>query len=121
LFEALGDRQVQFEKLGQQVLFGGEAVGGEDDGVQGGVGVFEGVCTGQFEGAVEAGMDLRRGSAASAPAMPLVYQLRCLIGLKTVANGGLRSFVFRHQGDPVQLAVIRAPPRASPSIASALR
>ena len=52
-FEALGDGQVQVEKLGQQVLLGGEAVGGEDGGVQGGVGVFERVRAGQFEGAVE--------------------------------------------------------------------
>ena len=53
VFEALGDGQVQCEKLGQQVLLGGEAVGGEDGGVQGGVGVFERIRAGQFEGAVE--------------------------------------------------------------------
>jgi hypothetical protein len=53
LFEPLSDGQVQFEKLGQQVLFGGEAIGGEDGGIQGGVGVLERVCAGQFEGAVE--------------------------------------------------------------------
>jgi hypothetical protein len=28
----LGDGQVQFQKLGQQVFLGGEAVGGEDGG-----------------------------------------------------------------------------------------
>ena len=42
-----------FEKLGQQVVFGREAVGGEGGGVQGGVGVFERVRAGQFKGAVE--------------------------------------------------------------------
>ena len=31
-FNALGDGQVQFQKLGQQVFLGGEAVGGEDGG-----------------------------------------------------------------------------------------
>src|ERR1035438_9543952 len=51
--DALGDGKIQFEKLGQQVFFGGEAVGGEDGGVQGGVGVFEWICAGQFQGAVE--------------------------------------------------------------------
>ena len=71
LFEALGDGQVQFENLGQQVFFGGETVGGEDGGVQGGVGVFQRVRAGQLEGAPEAGVDLRRGSASFAPAMPL--------------------------------------------------
>ena len=68
-FEALGDGQVQFQKLGQQVLFGGEAVGGEDDGVQGGVGVFEGVRARQFEGAVEgaqAAFELRQRLGADA-------------------------------------------------------
>jgi hypothetical protein len=39
-FEALGDGKVRFQKLGQQVLLGGETVGGEGGGVQGGVGVF---------------------------------------------------------------------------------
>ena len=53
IFEALGDGQVQFEKLGQQVLFGGEAVVREDGGIQGGVGVLERVRAGQFEGTVE--------------------------------------------------------------------
>ena len=38
-----------FEKLGQQVVFCGEAAGGEVGGVQGGVGVFERVRPGQFE------------------------------------------------------------------------
>ena len=46
-------RQVQFEKLGQQVLLGGKAVGGEDGGIQAGVGDFERVRAGQFKGAME--------------------------------------------------------------------
>lgn len=54
LFEARGNGKVQVQKLGQQVLLGGEAVGGEDGGVQGGVGVFKRVRAGRFEGAVEA-------------------------------------------------------------------
>src|ERR1039458_8493857 len=50
---SLGDFEVQGEELGEQILLGAEAVGGEDGGVQGGVGVFEGVGAGEFEGAVE--------------------------------------------------------------------
>ena len=53
VFEALGDGQIQFEKLGQQIFFGGETVGGEDGSVQGGVGVFQRVRAGQLESAVE--------------------------------------------------------------------
>ena len=49
-----GDFQVQGEELGERVFLGGEALGGEDDGVQGGMGVFEGIGAGQFERAVEA-------------------------------------------------------------------
>jgi hypothetical protein len=41
LFEALGNGLVEFEKLGQQVFFGGETVGGEDRGVQGAQATFE--------------------------------------------------------------------------------
>ena len=44
---------VQREKLGEQIAFGGEAVGGEDGGVQCGVGVFQRICAGQFEGAIK--------------------------------------------------------------------
>jgi hypothetical protein len=36
LFEALDDGEDQFENLDQQFLIRGEAVGGEDSGVQGG-------------------------------------------------------------------------------------
>jgi len=35
-FEALGDGQVQLEKLGQQVILGGEAVGGLTRAARGG-------------------------------------------------------------------------------------
>jgi hypothetical protein len=34
-----GDGEVQLQELGEQVLLGGEAVGREDGGVEGGVGV----------------------------------------------------------------------------------
>jgi hypothetical protein len=65
LFEALGNGQFQFEKLGQQILLGGETVGGEDGGVQGGVGVFERVRAGQFEGAGVT--DIEASGAAGLP------------------------------------------------------
>ncbi|MGO8927576.1 MAG: hypothetical protein ACLQU3_11880 [Limisphaerales bacterium] len=48
-----GDFQVQGEELGEQILLGAEAVGGENGGVQGGVGVFEGIGAGEFQRAVE--------------------------------------------------------------------
>src|ERR1035438_10254894 len=50
---SLGDFQIQGEELGEQILLGAEAVGGEDGGVQGGVGVFEGIGAGEFHRAVE--------------------------------------------------------------------
>jgi hypothetical protein len=43
LLDALGGFQIQGEELGEQILLGAETVGGEDGGVQGGVGVFEGI------------------------------------------------------------------------------
>ena len=52
-FDVLDDNQVAGEKLGQQVFLGGEAIGGADGGVQGGVGVFEGVRAGEFQRAVD--------------------------------------------------------------------
>jgi hypothetical protein len=39
--------EVDGEELGEEVVFGGEVVGGEDGGV------FEGVLAVEFEGAVE--------------------------------------------------------------------
>ena len=48
-----GDFLIQGEELGEQVFLGGEAVGGEDGGVQGGVGVFERIGAGEFKGAIE--------------------------------------------------------------------
>jgi hypothetical protein len=50
-FFAAGDAEVEVEELGEEVGFGQEVVGGEDGGVEGGVGVFEGVLAGEFEGA----------------------------------------------------------------------
>ena len=52
-FDAGGDFLVEGEELGEEVGFGGEAVGGEDGGIERGVGVFERVRAGEFEGAVE--------------------------------------------------------------------
>lgn len=48
-----GDGEVQLQQLGEQVLLGGEAVGGENGGVEGGVGVLEGVLAGQFQRPVD--------------------------------------------------------------------
>lgn len=48
-----GDFEVEGEELGEKVGFGIEAVGGQHSGVEGGVGVLEGVGAGEFEGAVE--------------------------------------------------------------------
>jgi hypothetical protein len=42
-----GDFQVQGEELGEQIFVGAEAIGSENGGVQGGVGVFEGVGPGE--------------------------------------------------------------------------
>jgi hypothetical protein len=58
---------VEGEKLGEEVGFGGEAVGVEDGGVEGGVGVLERVFAGEFEGTVEraeAALDLGQGFGA---------------------------------------------------------
>ena len=44
---------VECQELGEQILFRVEAVGGEDGGVKRGVGVFERICAGQFEGPIE--------------------------------------------------------------------
>ena len=44
---------VEGEELGEQILFGTEAVGGEDGGVERGVGVLQRIRAGQFEGAIE--------------------------------------------------------------------
>ncbi len=52
-FFAAGDFEVQGEEPGEEVLFGIEAVGVEDGGVEGSVGVFERGSAGEFEGAVE--------------------------------------------------------------------
>ena len=40
-------------QLGEQILLGVEAVGGEDGGFERGVGVRQRICAVQFEGAVE--------------------------------------------------------------------
>jgi hypothetical protein len=73
----LGDGEVQFKKLGQQVFLGGETVGGEDGGVQGGMGVFKRVRAGQFERAV-------KGAQADAPRCPSLGKL--FQDLKNVGN-----------------------------------
>ncbi len=52
-FEAGGDGEVQIQQLLEEVGLGVEAVSDEDGGGEGGVGVFEGVLAGEFEGAVE--------------------------------------------------------------------
>ncbi len=48
-----GDFEVEGEELGEEVFLWIEAVGGQDRRIEGGVGVFEGVGAGEFEGAVE--------------------------------------------------------------------
>ena len=53
LFNLGGDLLVQGEELGEQILLGAEAVGGEDGGVERGVGVLQRIRAGQFEGAIE--------------------------------------------------------------------
>ena len=52
-FNLGGDGEVQGKELGEQILFGAEAVGGEAGGVQRGVGVLERIRAGQFERAIE--------------------------------------------------------------------
>jgi hypothetical protein len=51
--QAVGDFGVEGEQLFEQILFGAEAVGGEDGGVKGSVGVAQRVLAGQVERAVE--------------------------------------------------------------------
>jgi hypothetical protein len=48
-----GHGQVQFEQLREQVFLGVEAVGGEDGGVEGGVGVFQRMRAGEFERSID--------------------------------------------------------------------
>ena len=52
-FDAGGDFLVEGEELGEEVGLRREGEGGEDGGIEGGVGVFERVCAGEFEGAVD--------------------------------------------------------------------
>jgi hypothetical protein len=52
---AEGDGEVELEELGEEVVVRAEAVGVEDGGVEGGVGVLEGGLAGELEG-------VRRGS-----------------------------------------------------------
>lgn len=62
VFDAVGDGVVEVEELGQEVGPGGEAVGGEDGGVERGVSVFQGIRAGQLQRAiyrVQAAGDLR--------------------------------------------------------------
>ena len=61
--DAVGDGVVEVEELGQEVGLGGEAVGGEDGGVERGVGVFQGIRAGQLQRAIDraqAAGDLRQ-------------------------------------------------------------
>ena len=44
-----GDCLVQREELGEQIAFGIESVGGEDGGVERGVGVAQRIRAGQFQ------------------------------------------------------------------------
>lgn len=53
LVDCLRDREVEVEKLLEKVFLCGEAVRVEDGGVEGGVGIFEGVCAREFECPVE--------------------------------------------------------------------
>ena len=49
LVDAGSDGEVQVEELLEEVLLGGEAVGGQHGGVEFGVGVFERIVAGEFE------------------------------------------------------------------------
>ena len=63
------DGEVEVEELLEEVFAGAEAVGVEDSGVEGGVGVLERVAAGEFERAVEgakAALHLRQGLGADA-------------------------------------------------------
>jgi len=68
LFDAGGHGEVEFEELREEVLLGGEAVGGEDGGIECGVGVFERVVAGEFERAIhgpQAAFDFRKRRVAN--------------------------------------------------------
>lgn len=59
---------VEVEELGQEVGLGGEAVGGQDGGVERGVGVLEGIRAGQLQRAIDraqAADDFGRGADAA--------------------------------------------------------
>lgn len=62
VLDAIRDGVVEVEELGQEVGLGGEAVGGEDGGVERGVSVFQGIRAGQLQRAIhraQAAGDLR--------------------------------------------------------------
>jgi len=48
-----GDGEIEFEELGEAIFFGGDVVGVEHGGVEGGVGVFEGVPAVEFEATID--------------------------------------------------------------------
>jgi hypothetical protein len=51
--DAGGHLTVEGEELGEEIGFGGKAVGGENSGIKSGVGGFEGVGAGKFKRAVQ--------------------------------------------------------------------
>ncbi len=53
LLNLRGDLLIEGEELDEQILFRTEAVGGEYSGVERGVGVFQRIRVGPFEGAME--------------------------------------------------------------------
>src|SRR5205085_11098427 len=59
--------------LGEQVLLGREAVGGDGGGVEGGVGVLQGVAAGELQRAVDGpqtALDLRQRLGPHPPHLP---------------------------------------------------
>jgi hypothetical protein len=60
--DALRHFEVEVKELLEEVAFGGETVGGEDGGVEGGVGVFQRVVAGEFERAID-GAEVAKSTA----------------------------------------------------------
>jgi hypothetical protein len=51
--DARGDVEVEVKELLEEVFLDGEAIGNENGGVEGGVGIFDGILAGEFERAID--------------------------------------------------------------------
>src|SRR6266567_5079756 len=65
-----GDVEVEFEELGEEVFFGGEAVGGQYGGVERGVGILERILAGEFERAIDGPEAARNRTQSGFPHTP---------------------------------------------------